>query len=65
MVKAPDSKTKGRVFEPQSGHFFASTYSFYCMPPFEGKAQVSEDIMILLYAPWWHRVFDLVPMLKF
>ena len=35
------------------------------MPLFEGgKAQLSEPYMILLYVPWWHRVFNLVPNLK-
>ena len=31
---------------------------------FEGKALLPEPYVILLYVPWWHRVFNLVPMLK-
>ena len=64
LVKSQACKTKGLVFEPQSGHFLVSFYCFYCMPLFEGKAQLPEPYMILLYVPWWHRVFNLVPMLE-
>ena len=64
MVKSKACQTEWRVFEPQSGHFFVSIYCFYCMPQLEGKAQLPEPYMILLYVPWWHRVFNLVPNLK-
>ena len=52
------------MFEPQSGRFFVSVYCFFCMPLFEGKAQLLEPYIILLYVAWWHRVYDLVAKLK-
>ena len=53
MVKSKACQTKGRVFEPQSGHFFVSIYCFYGIPLFEGKAQLPEPSMIILpYVPW-------------
>ena len=51
MVKSKACQTEWRVFEPQSGHFFVSIYCFYCMPQLEGKAQLPEPYMILLYVP--------------